>query len=101
MKHKDIIVLLTSAFLLVIAWVAFSVYHNSVTSNISETLEKEALPINPKFDEATINKLKERKKILPMYELSAPIISPTIKPSPTPNEENLTGTASEGGEIIP
>lgn len=105
MKHKDIISILVSALLLVIAWVVFNIYHNSVTSTTPEALEKEALIINPDFDEKTINKLKERKRVLPVYDLESPSptatptdISPTINPAPPP-EENPTPTASPGGQI--
>lgn len=98
MKHKDIVLLLVSALLLVIAWVVFNIYHNSVTSTTPEALEKEALIINPDFDEKTINKLKERKRVLPVYDLESPSPSPTINPAPPP-EENPTPTASPGGQI--
>ncbi len=86
MKHKDIILLLASALLLVIAWVVFNIYHNSVTSTTPEALEKET-PMNPNFDEKTINKLKERGRVLPVYDAG---FIPTTSP-----------IASEGGAIVP
>jgi len=101
MKHKDIIILLVSALLLVMAWVAFSVYHNLVESTTPETLEKETLPIKSSFDEPTIKKLKERKQVSPLFQLDNPLPIPTTpsEPSPSPTEENLTPTASPGGQI--
>jgi hypothetical protein len=98
MKHKDIILLLVSALLLVIAWVAFNIYHNSVTSTTPEALEKEALIISPDFDEKTIDKLKERKRVVPVYDLEKKI-------DVSPVEEGFIPTASpiasEGAKIIP
>lgn len=104
MKHKDIILLLASAFFLIVAWVAFNIYHNSVVSTTPEVLEKETLPINPNFDEATINKLKERKKVSPIYDLKIPSPSPadlSISPEASPAVEFITPIASEGGGIVP
>ena len=86
MKHKDIILLLVSAFFLVIAWVTFNVYHNSVVSTTAEVLKKEILPISPNFDEKTINKLKQRNRISPTYDLG---------------NISATKTASSTGEVVP
>lgn len=110
MKHKDIILLLTSAFIIVIAWIGFSIYHNLATSTTPEALEKEALPIKPTFDEPAIKKLKERKQVSPLYQFDAslptpttlilsPTLSPNLEASPSPTEENLTGGVSEEGGI--
>ena len=110
MKHKDIILLLTSIFIVVVAWIGFSIYHNLATSTTPEILEKEALPIKSSFDEPTIKRLKERKQVSPLYQFdnplstpTAPDLSPTIIPSPpaspSPTVESLTPTASPGGEI--
>lgn len=110
MKHKDIILLLLSAFIIVIAWIAFSIYHNLATSTTPETLEKEAMQIKSSFDEPTIKKLKERKQVSPLYQFdrslptpSIPEQNPTFSPSPeassSPTETNLAPTASPGGQI--
>jgi len=112
MKHKDIILLLSSVLIIIIAWAGFSIYHNLATSTTPEDLEKVAAPINPIFDEPTIRKLKERRLVSPLYQFDspsptptipelAPIISPTLEASPSPTQENLTETASPGGGINP
>lgn len=69
MKQRDIILLLAPVALLVAAWIIFNIYHNSVTSTISAPLDKNILPISPNFDTQTIDNLKKRDKILPVYEL--------------------------------
>lgn len=109
MKYKDIIVLLASSFFLILAWVIFNIYHNSVVSTTPEDLIKETLPINPTFDQSTINKLNSRTKISPAYNMipltppesinNAPEITPEI--TVEPKEIVSEPTISEGGEIAP
>jgi len=105
MKHKDIILLLASTFFLVVAWITFNIYHSSVESTTPEVLKKEILPIKPNFDETTINKLKERKRISPIYDFvpqSTPpaeiIISPEITKEPQGSASALI--ASPAGEVV-
>lgn len=97
MKYKEIIILLASAFLVVIAWIIFNIYHNSVVSTTPEDLKKEIVPISPTFDRSTIDKLKSRAKISPIYDQA---------PQSTPPTEISVGspsalTASPGGQIVP
>lgn len=97
MKYKDIIVLLASVLLIVIAWIIFNIYHNSVVSTAPDDLKKETLPITPTFDQSTIDKLKSRAKISPIYELATPSPSPTSVSEGSPSAL----VASPGGEINP
>jgi len=116
MKHKEIILLSGSMFIIVVAWIGFSIYHNLVKSTTPESLEKEALPIKATFDEPVIRKLKERAQISPLYRLESsvpsitpsptiPELSPTLTPSPpaspSPTIESPTPTATPEGGIIP
>ena len=101
MKYKDIIILLTSAFLVVIAWIIFNIYHNSVASTTPDDLTKDTTPITPTFDQSTIDKLNSRAKISPIYDLSTPpLSSPTPAISVTPQSSNTALIASPGGEIF-
>jgi hypothetical protein len=114
MKHKEILLLLSSVLIIIIAWAGFSIYHNLATSTTPENLEKVASPIKPLFDEQTINKLKERKLVSPLNEFdrptptptpTIPIPTPTFSPTPiaSPSQilEDLTGTPTPGEEINP
>ena len=114
MMYKDIIVLLGSAFFIVVAWIAFNIYHNSVVSTTPEDLQKEILPITPTFDQSTINKIKTRAEISPSYNIAVPLtppvssndiqeITPEITPEITiePQSTDSALIASEGGEITP
>lgn len=68
MKRKDIILLVIPFFILVLIWIGFSIYHNAVTSTIPEVLNIQITPIPPTFDERTILNLKNREKVLPVFE---------------------------------
>lgn len=84
MKQKDALFLLIPVTLLVIAWIAFNIYHNSVTSTISDTLNTNILPITPNFDTKTFSNLKERERVDPLFQIQkAETPTPTPTPSPT------------------
>ncbi len=87
MKQKDILLLAGSFFFLVLLYLGFSVYHNSVTSTISGDLNTQIVPISPTFDEKTISDLKKRSVITPVYETggqTSPSPIPSVQASPTP-----------------
>lgn len=107
MKQKDILFLLISAFILVIAWIIFSIYHKSITSTISETLSVQIVPINPNFDATTLEKIKERNSVAPLYQIQqipTPTpslqISPTQTGSPSASQINIQSQEStQGGSL--
>ena len=105
MKSKDIIILLVSGFLLVIAWIVFNIYHSSVESTTPEEIKQEIIPITPIFDQPTIDKLNRRAKISPIYEIAPQSTPPEIIiiPEITKSSEGSPSalTASPGGEIVP
>lgn len=71
MREKDLIFLAVSYFLLVVIWLVFSIYHNSVTSNIPQALEIQVSPIAPSFDEKAIRQLKQRENIPASFEATS------------------------------
>jgi hypothetical protein len=81
MNKNSIIFLLLSAFILVICWILFSIYHNSVTTTVPETITVQVSSIDPNFDTKTLNTLKQRQTVLPDYD--APVTPPS--PIPTPS----------------
>lgn len=91
MKQKDFLMILVPLFILTILWVVFNIYHNYVTSTIKDPLSIQITPIEGKFDTNTINKIKDRKRVNPLYEIEvnisgAPtpeISSESAEPSPT------------------
>lgn len=69
MKNKDIVLLLFSVFILVFAWVIFNIYHNSAASTISQAINRNIAPISPNFDTKTIDNLKKRGIVSPIYSV--------------------------------
>lgn len=96
MKQKDILIIIILLFIFALAWIGSSLYHNAVSSTISETTNKDISPIVPFFDTKTIDKLRKRQKIIPSFELEnttpTPIALPTLIISPQ--------NASEGGKLL-
>ncbi len=68
LKQKEILFVLWMTFITVVAWIGFNIYHIMVTSTISEELQAQTLPIDPNFDMETINNLKIRQKVEPLYQ---------------------------------
>lgn len=107
MKQKDFLIILIPAFVLTILWVIFSIYHNYVTSTIKDPLSIQILPIQGKFDTKTIEELKNRERVNPLYEAQKASVSateePTITEEPTllPTETPiLTPTPSEEDSFL-
>lgn len=70
-RQREILTLLISAFIVVIAWVIANIYHNAYASTINSTLSEEIIPISPNFNTAVLEKLKTRKYIDPIYTFPA------------------------------
>src|SRR5690349_16620584 len=89
MKQKDIMFLLFSFVILTIAWIAFTIIHNSITSTIPSVTQEQISSINPSFDLKTIRALETRQKATTSFSIQSPtsttagIISPTQQPTPT------------------
>lgn len=103
MKKNDILILLIPTMFVVILWIVFSIYHNYVTSTIPENLNTQILSISPDFDVKTIESLKERNVIVPIYQLNASKTETNTQnaPSPTPSSTEISSSsakqASQGG----
>ncbi len=94
MKQRDIITLLIPSFLLILAWIIFSIYHSSVASTITPVVDIQISPISPTFDLNAVSKLKQRQKVTPIYETQAP---PT--PTPTPGFPNIFSSSLSASQI--
>lgn len=95
MERKQAYFILIVTFVVVLAWVIFSILGNAINSTISDSLNVQISPINPTFDMQTINELKKREIVIPNIEDSvstaSSIISPTAQPEGTisalPNQQ--------------
>lgn len=89
--QKDIFYISLSSFILVVAWVGFSVYHKWTTTTISEDLQMQLTPIDATFDTQVIQKLKSRLNVTPMYE----VINTTTNTTPSPAPSSAASTSAE------
>ncbi len=90
MKRKDILVLLIPSFIIVILWVIFNVYHSYLNSTIPTDVNIQILYINPDFDLKTIEDIKKRQIVEPIYAVEAQ------------NKEDLSQqTTQESAEVVP
>lgn len=89
MKQKEILLLVTSFFIIVIFWVGFSIYHSSVNSTISEKINTTISPINPDFDLGTVNKIKARKEYSPLFEMELAKEEPSVSTSAGEISDNI------------
>jgi hypothetical protein len=106
MKKNDILLILIPSFVFALAWISFSIYHNIITSTISEPLSVQIAPITPSFNTSVINDLKNREKVSPLYNLSALVQEPTIQASPSANPIVITNstpvdTPADTGQATP
>lgn len=75
MKRKENMLILIPSFILVLLWIAFSIYHNLISSTISETLNVQISKINPSFDLKTMRALKERNPVSPTFTLTTQVVT--------------------------
>jgi len=104
-QRKDSLFIFGLTFVTVAAWVGFNIYHITVTSTLDEELQTQITAIDANFDMATLNKLKTREQVAPLYQFQADAsasgsggttgdpsstgtaeVSPTITPITTPTE---------------
>ena len=89
MKRKDILVLLIPTFIVVILWVVFNVYHSYINSTIPTAVNTQILYIDPDFDLKTIDDLKKRDVVDPIYTIES-----------QGSEEDLTQESTKDSEIV-
>ncbi|HVA96869.1 MAG TPA: hypothetical protein VND99_04390 [Candidatus Acidoferrales bacterium] len=99
-KQKDILFILISSFIVIVAWIAFNIYHIYITSTISEAIQLQLAPITATFDPATIQQLKTRENIVPVYDLQTGASQSAVIPTPTIAANNPS-IASDSSQLAP
>ncbi len=61
MHGKELFYFSVVTFLIVLAWIAFDVYHSLTTSTITPVQTKAMEPLTPQFDHEIILKILERQ----------------------------------------
>lgn len=75
----------------VLSWIVLSVYHNYTTSTITQGTSIIITPIDPEFDQETIQKIKLKKTI--NADLSN--VRVIISPAPIENQESEATPAGQ------
>jgi len=106
--QKDILYLTGSMFIIVVILVCSNLYHAYATSTISKDLQMQIIPIEGKFDTATIEKIKNRKEVSSNFAANnSPIqASPSAKNVPDfdllyPSIKSAPITPNPTGAILP
>ncbi len=97
MNKKEAYFILISTFILIVAWIIFSILQSAVSSTISGSLSLQTTPINPTFDMQTITAIKKRKAVTPATEIQTNIATnaaQSITPTPQAQQSATTGTVS-------
>ena len=61
MERKDLLYVSIITFITVFAWIIFDVYHSAVTSTLTDVQQKLVSVLNPKIEESTLEKIRERQ----------------------------------------
>ncbi len=94
MNKKDLLFIMISGFTLVVFWIGFNIYHNAKTSTIPEATSIQITPITPTFDKKTIDEIKKRNKISPVFEINT-------NPTPTIATSSATKQSTESASKTP
>lgn len=102
MKQSQLVVILVLLLIFVVVWIGGNVYHSLNKSTISEATSQEIAPIDPTFNTQIIEKLKERVRVDPDFELeNVPTSTPSKAPLSSPSSSLNTSPALDEGEILP
>lgn len=100
MKQEEILFFLGSACIVVFAWIAFTILHNSLTSTISGSILQAITPIDPTFNTKIIDAMKKRTTIIPLYTIppyAQTNIVVTTAPTQPIASSSSSQIASQGG----
>lgn len=86
MKQRDVLFLSISVFALIVFWIGFNISHNFAVSKISAPIKENIMPISPDFDTKTIEAIRNRQNVEPLYETGV---------SSTSSSENFPAVTQE------
>ena|SRR5581483_9773171 len=101
MKQEEVLFFLGSIVIVVFAWIAFTLIHNSLTSTISQEVTQAIIPIAPTFDMKTITKMHAKPTVVPQNSIQPPSqtsIVVTTAPTVVPTEQPLQPIATSSGQ---
>lgn len=100
MRQREVLFFLGSAVVVVFAWIAFTILHNSFTSTINGTVLQAIKPITPVFDTKILTEMKNRTVVIPLDtipEQAQTAIVVTTAPTQPPLATSSGTIATQGG----
>lgn len=103
MNRKDAYLLVITTSILILAWIVITIFNSANNSTIDDNLTTQIVPIQPTFDEKTINLLKGRTQVVPQNTLentdeASTAATPTVEPTP---EDTAISSSSAIQQITP
>ncbi|HUQ85585.1 MAG TPA: hypothetical protein VM077_04630 [Candidatus Limnocylindrales bacterium] len=95
--QKDLLWISISIFVVVALWIGFNIYHGRADSTIEPDLQLQITPIDPAFNTQSLDKIKTRKKVIPVYQLD----SASGSASTNPNQPIQTSPSADTPAQLP
>lgn len=106
-NYNNLLLLLIPTFVLIMAWIGFTIYGSRVQSTLTEGQSRQIKPIAPVFDLNVINALKNRDKVSPILTFQAPPSEDTpigtesaLSLEPIPTQPEVQNIGSESGQPL-
>jgi hypothetical protein len=100
MNRQEAYFILIATFILVLAWIIFSILDSAVNSTISQTLTVQITSISPTFDTNIIEGLKKRQQVIPLDVEPVQQATSSVKPvSFTLQDSPLIKKATSSGIV--
>lgn len=107
LKKGYLLCILFFTSIVVISWIIFNVYQAAIGTTISQKIAIEITPIKPDFDSKVIEKIRNREKVSPVYEVTATLSQPVFSPSQQvplnpagTSSASVTQQNASGGAVI-
>lgn len=98
---KNVLYLAIFTFIVILSWIAFGVYHNHTASTITNDAQILITPIEPQFDNETIENIRQRNIIQANLELlRVDTVEPQTPTGSTPGAGLVGQVASESAPFV-
>lgn len=100
MNKKEFIILIATTCVVIIAWIITDIIHTKASKPVSSSLQQALEPINPNFDQATLNEIKKLGNgIVTPIPNTTPTPTPKTTPKPTPISTSIPVSTSPSASV--
>lgn len=68
-QYQNLLYLIVPSFIVILAWIGFTIYNKRVATTITESQSLTIQPINSSFNKEVLNSLRKRKVVTPNLNL--------------------------------